>query len=73
MQLVERAVDTLLQGRTAIVIAHRLETIARADEILILDQGKIQEYGERARLAGDANSRFYHLLHSGKEIAEVLA
>ncbi len=72
MQLVESAVDTLLQGRTAIVIAHRLETIARADEILILNQGKIQEYGERVQLAGDVNSRFYYLLHSGKEIVEVL-
>src|SRR5689334_8682188 len=39
-QKLERAIDKLLKNRTAIIIAHRLDTIQRADEILILDQGK---------------------------------
>jgi ABC-type multidrug transport system fused ATPase/permease subunit len=70
-QLIERAVDRLVQGRTAIVIAHRLATVQRADEIMILEQGQIRECGPRATLAGDPNSHYYGLLHTGLE--EVLA
>jgi ATP-binding cassette subfamily B protein len=70
--LIERAVDTLVQGRTAIVIAHRLGTVQRADEILILENGRACEYGERAALAGDPTSRFYSLLQTGM-MEEVLA
>jgi len=70
--LIERAVDTLVQGRTAIVIAHRLGTVQRADEILILENGRAFEYGERAALAGDPTSRFYSLLQTGM-MEEVLA
>jgi ATP-binding cassette, subfamily B, bacterial len=67
----ERAIDKLLQGRTAIIIAHRLHTVQRADEILILEDGRVSEHGERRRLAADPNSRFSHLLQTGLE--EVLA
>jgi ABC-type multidrug transport system fused ATPase/permease subunit len=70
-QLIERAVDRLLQNRTAIIIAHRLATVQRADEILILDQGRIQEHGLRVQLAADPCSRFAQLLQTGLE--EVLA
>jgi ATP-binding cassette subfamily B protein len=70
--LIERAVDVLVKNRTAIVIAHRLGTVQRADEILILEQGHISEYGERAALAGDPTSRFYSLLQTGM-MEEVLA
>ncbi|MGN6360587.1 MAG: ABC transporter ATP-binding protein [Thermomicrobiales bacterium] len=62
--LLERAIDALLAGRTAIVIAHRLATVARADEIAILEGGRIVERGERARLSGDAASRFARLLQT---------
>lgn len=65
--LIERAVDRLVQGRTAIVIAHRLGTVQRADEIMILEDGHIREYGERAALAADPHSRFYSLLQTGME------
>jgi ATP-binding cassette subfamily B protein len=68
---VERAIDALLAKRTAIVIAHRLDTVQHADEIMILEQGEMREYGEREQLAGDPNSRFYSLLQTGLE--EVLA
>jgi ATP-binding cassette subfamily B protein len=65
--LIEHAVDALIRDRTAIVIAHRLGTVQRADEILILDQGRICEHGPRAELAGDPASRFYGLLQTGLE------
>ena len=70
-QLVERAVSKLLAGRTGIIIAHRLGTVRRADEILILEDGQILECGERAGLAADPTARFHHLLQTG--LAEVLA
>jgi ABC-type multidrug transport system fused ATPase/permease subunit len=70
-QRLERAIDKLLQNRTAIIIAHRLGTVHRADEIMILDGGKVSEYGDRKQLAVDVNSRFYQLLQTGLE--EVLA
>jgi len=70
-QRLERAIDKLLQNRTAIIIAHRLGTVFRADEIMILDDGKISEYGNRQQLAADPNSRFSKLLQTGLE--EVLA
>jgi len=44
-KLVQAALDTLLQNRTALVIAHRLSTVQHADEIIVLDQGKIVERG----------------------------
>ena len=69
--LIERAVDKLLQGRTAIIIAHRLGTVQRADEIVILDGGQVVEHGPRAYLAADPASRFATLLRTGLE--EVLA
>jgi ATP-binding cassette subfamily B protein len=69
--LLERAVDHLLEDRTAILIAHRLATVARADDIIILDDGRVIEQGERAALARDPESVFSRLLEAGME--EVLA
>ena len=69
--LLERAVDRLLWGRTAIVIAHRLATVERADEIALLEAGHIVEQGIRVVLASDPTSRFSQLRRSG--LAEVLA
>lgn len=66
-QLLERAVDRLLLGRTGLVIAHRLGTVQRADEIMILEDGCMVELGQRERLARDPASRFYHLLQTGLE------
>jgi ABC-type multidrug transport system fused ATPase/permease subunit len=70
-QLMEQALNKLLHGRTAIIIAHRLKTVQRADDILILEDGRIVEQGPREQLAGDSSSHFYHLLQIGLE--EVLA
>jgi ABC-type multidrug transport system fused ATPase/permease subunit len=66
-QRLERAIDKLLRNRTAIIIAHRLGTVHRADEIMILDGGRMIEYGERKQLALDSNSRFHRLLQTGLE------
>jgi ABC-type multidrug transport system fused ATPase/permease subunit len=41
--------------------------VERANDILILEDGQICEYGERLQLAGDPSSRFYHLLETGME------
>jgi ATP-binding cassette subfamily B protein len=43
--LIERALDRLLHGRTSIIIAHRLATVRRADEILVLEHGRISQRG----------------------------
>lgn len=63
--LIERAVDRLLQGRTGVIIAHRLATVQRADQILILENGRIIEYGSREKLANNPDSRFAGLLKTG--------
>ncbi len=69
-QRLERAIDWLLENRTAIIIAHRLSTVQRADQILILDEGRMAEHGPRAALARDPASRFAQLLRAGLEMAE---
>lgn len=70
-RLIERAVDKLLRDRTGVVIAHRLSTVQRADEIMILENGHIREHGPRAELARDPGSRFSQLLRTGLEEALV--
>ncbi|MFC2094843.1 ABC transporter ATP-binding protein [Candidatus Bipolaricaulota bacterium] len=65
--LLEIAVDRLLENRTAIIIAHRLSTVERADQIMILDEGRLAEYGCRHDLAADPTSRLSRLLQAGME------
>ncbi len=72
-QRLERAVTRLLHPaggrRSGIIIAHRLRTVQRADDILILDGGRVIEYGPRQELAADPASRFSRLLQTGIEEA----
>ena len=49
-QLIEHAIETLIKGRTSIVIAHRLSTIRKANKIIVLDKGAIQEMGTHNEL-----------------------
>ncbi len=49
-QLIQKALDRLLAGRTSIVIAHRLSTIQKADRILVMHKGEIREYGTHQEL-----------------------
>ena len=67
--LLQKAVDRLLEGRTALVIAHRLATVERVDEIVVIDNGRILEHGERDALAGDPSSHYSRLLKTGLEEA----
>lgn len=56
-QRLHQALDVLLEGRTAIVIAHRPWTVDRADLVMTLDTGRVVEFGPRAELAADPRSR----------------
>jgi ATP-binding cassette, subfamily B, bacterial len=69
-QQLEQAIEKLLQGRTAIIIAHRLKTIDRVDELLILENGRCIEQGDKKRLE-QTNSRFAELLKAGLDEALV--
>ena len=66
-QLIQKAIDQLLENRTAIVIAHRLSTIAKADEILVLEKGEVKERGNHATLMA-AGGHYAHLYQT--QIAE---
>ncbi|MEA3215610.1 MAG: ATP-binding cassette, subfamily bacterial [Acidimicrobiia bacterium] len=61
---IQRALDTALHGRTAVVIAHRLSTIVDADQILVMDEGRIVEHGRHQELlaAGGLYAELYHTL-----------
>ena len=48
--LVEHALDRLMQGRTTIVVAHRLSTVRRADRVAVIDHGRLVELGTHAEL-----------------------
>lgn len=67
----ERVIDRLLAGRTAVVIAHRPETVQRTDQVLVLDHGEVVEFGDRAALAADPGSRLAAMLAAGAwEVAQ---
>ncbi|MFW6135692.1 MAG: ABC transporter ATP-binding protein [Chloroflexota bacterium] len=57
---IQRAVDRLLEGRTSVVIAHRLNTVVSADKIVVLDQGEIVEQGTHEELLAE-RGRYYEL------------
>jgi ATP-binding cassette subfamily B protein len=72
-QLIERALDRLLHGRTSIIIAHRLSTVRRADEILVVVRGRIVERGTEQELLAE-DGEFARLARelSGGQIEEDL-
>ena len=60
-QLIQKATDKITQGRTSIVIAHRLATVKKADKILVMDAGKIVEMGTHQELLQQENGYYKKL------------
>lgn len=64
------AVNRLLEGRTAIIIAHRLSTLREVDDIVVVHEGRILEFGRRVDLEADSDGRFRRLLDLALETDE---
>ncbi len=62
--LIQKAMDKLMKGKTCFVIAHRLSTIVDADNILVIDHGRIVEQGTHAQLL--RKKGFYHALYQSQ-------
>jgi len=70
-QLIQRATEKITEGRTSIIIAHRLATIKKADKIIVMDAGKIVETGTHKELlkAGGYYSNLYEAQFLAEEVA----
>ena len=73
-QKIQSAIDTVIQGRTSLVIAHRLSTVRNADLILVVKDGKIVEQGTHQQLleAGGAYYRLYTRQYEEEETSSLL-
>ena len=71
--LVQQALDRLMEGRTTLVIAHRLATVLKADRIVVLDEGRVVETGTHAELsaAGGLYAKLARLQFGAEKEAEV--
>ncbi len=59
-ELIQKGMEALMEGRTSFIIAHRLSTIKRADKILVIGKGRIEEMGSHRELI-KARGRYYNL------------
>ncbi len=70
-EAIAAAMRELVRGRTALVIAHRLETLEVCDDIAVLADGRLVEHGRRTDLAADPNSHYARLRVAGQDAAEL--
>ncbi len=70
-QLIQRATDKITQGRTSIIIAHRLATIKKADKIIVMDKGQIVETGTHRELLEKGG--YYNDLYMAQFMSEEVA
>ena len=72
-RLIEAALETLLVGRTTLIIAHRLSTVRRAHRLLVLDWGRIVEEGSHAQLLeqGGLYARLYQRQFRDDDVPEL--
>ena len=68
-QQIQNAIQELMKGRTSIVIAHRLSTLKTVDKVLVLKQGKVQEFGTRQELLRNKGT-YYNLLKLQLELSQ---
>ena len=61
------ATERLFSGRTVVIVAHRLDTVRTADEIMVVEAGQVAEHGSRQALASDPDSRYSLLLAAGRD------
>jgi ABC-type multidrug transport system fused ATPase/permease subunit len=61
--LVQDALDKLMKNRTSVVIAHRLSTIKKADQILVIEEGKVTAKGNHESLLADEDSLYHKLIN----------
>ena len=66
--IVQRGMDSLMEGRTVFVIAHRLSTVQNSDVIMVLDQGRIIERGTHEQLI-EQKGRYYQLYTGAFELS----
>ena len=67
--VIQEALDRLMEGRTTLVIAHRLSSVVGADRIIVLDQGRVMESGTHAELA--ASGGIYSRLMADQQVGEI--
>ena len=66
-QLINEALEKLLSGRCSIIIAHRLSTLDKVDDVLFLEKGEVLEFGSREELLKNPDSQFSHLVQKNYE------
>ncbi len=68
-QMIQDAIHELMQGRTSIIIAHRLSTLKSVDKVLVLKHGEVEEFGSRQELLKNKGT-YYNLLKLQAELSE---
>ena len=68
-QQIQNAIHQLMEGRTSIIIAHRLSTLKTVDKVLVLKEGKVQEFGTRQELLRSKGT-YYNLLKLQMELSD---